>query len=190
MDFWGIVFIVFATVIITSPFWLKIPFFHGFYCWKVNTLADDLIRNNLTEFEKLKYLIATFIAYETLILTATPSSENQFNLRIIQFCLDVLFITLGTIVCYFANKNGDGKNFLERYICLSWPVGIRVFVFLAIVIIVPMIPFSIFSVELFPTMFSDENIYLTIIPTFVFYIFYFWRLRKWIIYVSINGKAA
>ena len=34
-------------------------------------------------------------------------------------------IIIGTYVCYQSNKEGDNKNFMERMVCLSLPIGLR-----------------------------------------------------------------
>ena len=42
----------------------------------------------------------------------------------------ILTLVLGTIYCYFQNGGRSGKAFLERYLSLSWVVGIRFGVFM------------------------------------------------------------
>jgi hypothetical protein len=35
---------------------------------------------------------------------------------------------LGVLACHDANRRGDDAEFLNRFICLSWPVAVRLFV--------------------------------------------------------------
>ncbi|MFU7502049.1 MAG: hypothetical protein ACE1S7_00930 [Candidatus Tisiphia sp.] len=37
---------------------------------------------------------------------------------------------IGTIICYNTNKAGDDKEFIERCICIGFPVMIRTLVYL------------------------------------------------------------
>jgi ABC-type sulfate transport system permease subunit len=46
-------------------------------------------------------------------------------MKVLDIAMVVAFEVIGVVVCYQANRRGDGKNFLERYICLQVPLSIR-----------------------------------------------------------------
>ncbi len=64
--------------------------------------------------------------------SVTNMSENYQNLSTINLWLSLLSLVLlvfGLTCLYKINKHGDDKNFIERIICLSFPIGIRIAVF-------------------------------------------------------------
>ncbi|PYV90812.1 MAG: hypothetical protein DMG05_09145 [Acidobacteria bacterium] len=43
---------------------------------------------------------------------------------------------VGILLCFTANGGGHGRHFIERFVCLDWPVGIRVVVYMLLPLIV------------------------------------------------------
>ncbi|HEV7591363.1 MAG TPA: hypothetical protein VGO40_24835 [Longimicrobium sp.] len=88
----------------------------------VTRLADELREDALSEKDKLGYLLAIVViaglvggasgpAFRTPIWAATALLQ--------------LVISLGGIwYCFAANERGDGRSFIERYVCLGFPLGI------------------------------------------------------------------
>jgi len=96
------------------------------YIWKSTDLANDLRNNNVTEKEKLKYILfwvlATAIASDPFLYTDYEYVLNDAVMSLVM----LVIAASGTIYCYKINKGGDNKDFINRYICLSIPVGVRV----------------------------------------------------------------
>lgn len=42
--------------------------------------------------------------------------------------LGFAILIAGMILCYRANARGDDRDFISRFICLTWPLGIQIFV--------------------------------------------------------------
>ena len=98
------------------------------YIWNSSKLVEDLRSDTVTEKEKLKYVL--FWVVGTMIVSDPLfhfDYEYVLNDAILSLVMLVVSIA-GTIYCYKVNKNGDNKDFISRYICLSIPVGIRAFV--------------------------------------------------------------
>lgn len=98
------------------------------YLWNSGKLVNDLRDNAVSEKEKLKYVlfwvVATMIVSDPLLHFDYEYVLNDAILSAVMLIVSIA----GTIYCYKVNKNGDNKDFLTRYICLSIPVGIRAFV--------------------------------------------------------------
>lgn len=97
-------------------------------------LAEKLKNNALAEKSKVLYLLI-------LVIPLWYMSTAHFNANIYydykpntyDFLFDamlVVFPSITIILTYLINKKGDNKNFLERYICLILPTGIKSFTYL------------------------------------------------------------
>jgi hypothetical protein len=98
------------------------------YWWRTEPLKARLAAGSLPESEKLNYLIATFttnaIFMELGYLLVDP--EDQITgIDWLASALIILATPIGIYYCYRRNLEGDGQSFLERFICLGWPVLIR-----------------------------------------------------------------
>lgn len=103
-------------------------------------------RNNAVPPRERLYYLLCFMAVTALMTTnffvslGEPIKPNLWSV-----CTDVttlVFPFLGTILCYRTNMAGDGKEFIERFICLGFPVGTQS----ALVAIVAAIVFYSFNV--------------------------------------------
>ncbi|MDD9334652.1 MAG: hypothetical protein PV347_01150 [Rickettsiaceae bacterium] len=79
---------------------------------------------------------------------------------------------IGTIICYNTNKAGDDKEFIERCICIGFPVMIRTLVYLTPALI-------IFLVLLLPReVFIFKEMIIEVIWELVWSFCYYWRLNS------------
>ena len=106
------------------------------YLWKPNNLANDLRNNDITEKEKLKYMLFWVVA---TAIASDPAIHIDYNYVLNDTILSIALLIIsvvGTIYCYKINKSGDNEDFISRYVCLSIPVGIRALTVLAAIIII------------------------------------------------------
>lgn len=82
--------------------------------FNVNAVARELKANKISEHEKVKYFFGL-----SLIEALAYGGSN-----ILIWLLGILIFIGGFYFAYRANKQGDNKNFIERYICLSFPIAI------------------------------------------------------------------
>ena len=87
-------------------------------------LARDLRDNKVSEREKFSYVIGLLILSAPLLVPTTPINAHDITADLISAFVFILIMIAGTVLLYRKNQQGDGKNFLERYICLSFPIGI------------------------------------------------------------------
>lgn len=111
-----------------------------FYFWNVNQLVKDLRAGIVTEYEKFQYLFCSLIFIPLQFLapfnfnsTAT-SIQDIYTFYLFVF-LQLAVLAWGFYYCFAKNKSNDNKNFIERFICLSVPVGFRVLLYSALALI-------------------------------------------------------
>ncbi len=98
------------------------------YWWNVSRLAEDLREGRVTEKERFKYYLATFLVV-TVMTEPFLYYDAEFKITdVITAAIDAVALIIGTIVCYRANRDGDNADSIGRMICLSWPIVVRLFV--------------------------------------------------------------
>ena len=85
-------------------------------------LADALAAGRLSERDKLSYLLVwPVVGTAAEYYRASVQSWSQPQMAFVAAA--VLISILGLLVCFRANVQGDNRSFLERYVCLSVPIG-------------------------------------------------------------------
>ena len=97
------------------------------YLWKTSNLVAELKAGTMSEKDKMLYVLITGLAYGVM-------SDPLFSVGIEYSILDwaglvlMIFTTvLGTLYGYKMNREGDNRDFITRYVSLSVPVGVRLF---------------------------------------------------------------
>lgn len=100
------------------------------YHWNTKALFEQLKGNTLSEKDKMKYYLATSL----LFVIATSAGDTGWVDRIHDLIYFVVTL-LGIIYCF---KLNDGKgSFVEKSICLGWPIGIKTMV-VAVLLLLPL----------------------------------------------------
>jgi hypothetical protein len=95
--------------------------------WRAKTLALDLRDGRVAERDKLGYLLVGLLIQAIIGRASLLSALRSLGAAL--GILVVLAISIaGTIAAFRANTQGDGRQFLERYLCLAVPVGIQMYV--------------------------------------------------------------
>lgn len=143
------------------------------YFWNINELKKDLLKGQLSELETFKYLILDiFITTLGTIPMIGPVSKYEVYNSII-----IGIITLFGVYYLFKCNNGlNGKNFVQRYLSLSWVVGVRLMVFT----LLPFLLVLIILAVVFSLFYPGKNYLelLGIVLNFSFMIIYFWNISK------------
>jgi len=85
-------------------------------------LADALAADALSEREKFQYLLVWAIS--GVLLQHHGGTQAWDWPRLTFLGLSFLITLAGLMACFQANVRGDNRAFLERYLCLSVPVGL------------------------------------------------------------------
>lgn len=99
------------------------------YHWKIDRLLIDIKANNLSEREKLKYLIAN-----NCLLAFAMSDLLKNNIALdgwfaLGFAILQMAITFIGFKIVFKNYRHE-RNFIENVTLLSWPLTIRVIAYM------------------------------------------------------------
>jgi hypothetical protein len=96
------------------------------YFWNVKGLAKDLLEGKVTEGGKMKYLLAYAILSALQVEIIRLIKERFGPILLVQAFGMIVILAGGILACYQANRKGDGRDFIERFICLSLPLTIRI----------------------------------------------------------------
>lgn len=123
------------------------------YLWNYAALVKDFKEHKVTAREKLKYLLVMMIYVPTglmgsnwvpaiyrfiyqlandILARQAPQVPSLKIYDDYNHLFDIAMVSisvLGIIACFIANHKGDGRNFIERFMCLSVPISIRVGVY-------------------------------------------------------------
>lgn len=144
------------------------------YIWDIKSLVKDFKEGKVSQHEKMKYFFITSLGMLIILLSSNYLPLfNEINplAAFIDVSLQLIIFITGFILVYKSNKSGDNKSFIDRFICLSFPIGVRLFVFAIIL-------FIIFESLNLANEYTDA-----IIPNFISIIYYFY-LRKYILEVA------
>jgi hypothetical protein len=87
-------------------------------------LERKISNNDLTEKDGFDYLMATMIL--SSIFVGGGLREDSYSWFIFLNVIIAVGITVwGMNACYKVNNELDGKDFLKRYLAISWVVGMR-----------------------------------------------------------------
>lgn len=94
-------------------------------------LEKELVEGNISEKEGFNYLLTSTLIS---VIVSYPSGRNYENkvLTAIELIIDILIIIITLKTTFKINTNGDGKDYLKRYVSLSLVIFIRLVVFLII----------------------------------------------------------
>ena len=120
------------------------------HLWNIDALADELKTGKLTELQSFRYFLIVLLA-QTIPVFLPLRSEGPMTFYSMGFGVVVPFVWLATgivglMICFRANQQSDGVDFVRRIICLAVPSSVRTFVislpiFLVTILIVrPFVP--------------------------------------------------
>jgi hypothetical protein len=96
------------------------------YFWNTNALAKKLRSRSLSQSEKMQYFVASSACYTLFFEVNGYLDESPSLLLILRSAVAVMTTIIGIIFCYRVNSEGDGQEFIDRFICLGWPIAIKV----------------------------------------------------------------
>ena len=145
-----------------------------------------MIARRLSQREKFKYYaVFIFFIYLSLAFQGYERPGVTGGLFFAGLLSAVLAVG-GLVLCYKANNGNSGEDFIERFVCISWVVGIRMSVLL-------FLPY--FAVYWFMTCglncteFVEENFYVMQVKTVVFNVIYFLWIRRHIRRVAAETSS-
>ncbi len=105
--------------------------------WKIEELKSNLLQSDLGSALALQYLVVGGGLY--MLFAAIPLPDRNFWDHVDLFS-EPLFFALGTIYAFRRNGGPEGRDFVGRFLALSWVLGIR----FGALVYIPAIVFVIF----------------------------------------------
>ena len=128
----------------------------------------------------LFYIILTTVWMEIIYYFHNPD-PLEIN-KVIGSVFTVTITIIGTLACYRINAKGDNQKFIERYVCLSVPIGNSLGLFLLFIFLLLYILVSNSNTRLTKDLY-DVFMVLSII---IFYSIFYFRMYKSIKLISIS----
>jgi hypothetical protein len=157
------------------------------YWWNVSKLAEDLTNDRVTERERFKYYLADAIVMNAVVQLVIYVGQPFTMWYALSSLAAVVISIVGIVLCYRVNKAGDDADFIERIVCLGWPVTIKLAVLFGVIMIVIAIVGEIMTQHYYMSSTGPEalNELLSLVYEIVLYL----MLYKYIKMVSHAKKA-
>lgn len=103
------------------------------HLWNIDALAYELKTGKFTETQALRYYLLVAL-FQSVPFVLPVRSEGPLTFYSMGFGSVIPFVWLaafvaGIILCFRANQQADGKDFIQRMICLEISSGFRALVF-------------------------------------------------------------
>lgn len=128
------------------------------YLTNIKALVRQLKTNTLSEYDKLSYLLLMLVVsglgtlsnvYNTMTksgiykeIPGTTWGQQFIKLSVHQVMLIAILI-IAALLCYYVNKKGDNKRFLERFMCLIVPAYILNFLYIMLFTLAIVLPIGV-----------------------------------------------
>lgn len=96
---------------------------------RVNRLIDDLRRERVDQNLSYKYLLGLMIIHNVSMASGSGGFKDSTLFTAIWWLIIVALTVLEVRICYVTNKAGDNRDFVKRYIALSFVVDLIMFAF-------------------------------------------------------------
>ena len=150
------------------------------YLWNSEKIITQLSEDAVSEWEATKYLILVS-AFSTITGAFYYDPLNRGLVDWFGSAILVVIVIIGISYCFKVNQQGDNKNFIIRYVVLTWPVLIRIILF-------TIIPYLIILIIAYRSELSISllllNEWFRTFYTFLIEILYFYLLSNYIKRVS------
>lgn len=139
------------------------------YILNPEALANSLAVNGIAEKDAFRYLLISTVllgsrVYVPIESTYLDVGAVPLGWRISEY-LALALINLGGLQwCFRTNQAGDGKDFVERFICLTLPVAIRVILMAILVFVAAFALYALFIGEPMPRVIASSiNVFAVIV---------------------------
>lgn len=117
------------------------------YFWNDKKLANDLNKKRVSEKEQAVYLLLLLLPYlmlTSIFLDLNISEGVSVSIYDHIICDTGLLAFIITLYASFKiNKSNDNTDFVARYVCISFPIGIKTLL-LTIILFIPALILDIF----------------------------------------------
>lgn len=158
------------------------------YLWNTKELAVKLKDGELSQVERFKYLFAFIVLLTLVSEVCLYIGETPTVISITESIMVIVITIVGTLLSYKNNKDGDNNEFIDRYICLSIPLMIKLIILLIGGYIIYMVAGYIVLSDAFDKH-IDSTSWINVLFTLLFELLFYWRLNHHIGWVSHNKTS-
>ncbi|MGM7319434.1 hypothetical protein [Idiomarina sp. ST10R2A5] len=138
------------------------------YFWNIDALKRDFLQGRFSQTQAFYYLVLMLVLF-TLPVGIWGDNTTVWDKA--SLWVDLAFVILGTTVAYKSNGGRDGREFLERYVSLSWVLFIRLLPLVILLVLVASIFRDIFISDA-GYGFTGYDFAALVLISFIYY----WRL--------------
>jgi len=153
------------------------------YLWNTEALAVKLKDGELSQNERFKYFFIFIVLTALLMEVCLYVGEIPSVITITEGAVVLIMTIGGTLLSYKKNKDGDNKDFIDRYVCLSIPILIKITVLFVCCYIAYMIVGYMFLNETFGKD-TDSTTWIDVLLTLLSELLFYWRLVHHFSWVS------
>jgi hypothetical protein len=103
------------------------------HLWDIDALGGELRTGKLTESQSFKYfMVVVLVQAIPILLPVRDEAVSAFFTMGFAFLAPLVWLATliaGLIICFKANQQSDGIDFIRRFICLEVPAMIRTLAF-------------------------------------------------------------
>ena len=96
------------------------------YFWNTNKLIDDLKNERLATSDYKNYYLAGGVGALLMVFCMRFSPVTNMILSTIDIVLSIIMLIIGINLCFRVNGGNQGRQFLNRLICIVLPISIRI----------------------------------------------------------------
>lgn len=153
------------------------------YLWNTKELAVKLKDGELAQAERFKYFFVFIVLFTLGGEVCLYLGERPTVISITESIMVMVITVVGTLLSYKINKAGDDKEFIDRYVCLSIPLFIKLTVLLIGVYIIYMVAGHMVLSDTFDK-YIDSTSWIDVLILLLFELLFYWRLSHHIGWVS------
>jgi len=113
--------------------------------FNLKNLESKISNNELSDKDGFNYLLANAIV-TTLAVSVTTAKDSATWIVITGLIIALLITIWGIKAAFIANNSIDGKDFLKRYLAISWVICMRIFVVILVLALILGIVIGILTV--------------------------------------------
>jgi len=151
------------------------------YLWKTEKLVEEFRNGGVSQHDSMKYfLFLSLIMFFGYLPTELFPSEYPSDTKRIYIYIEWSIVTVitiaGTYLCYLKNQKATAANFVERFICLSVPVGIRAVLKVVVIMFAVAIIYELMNKGGAIEYLTDLDIWLR--RNVLFQVFFYWGIYQ------------
>ncbi|MCH7312858.1 hypothetical protein [Acinetobacter sp. ANC 3882] len=121
------------------------------YFWNTKKLIEDLRNGRLSEQNYKNYYLISSVFMFIIMFAMRLSPIVDIVPNLIDALISIIILIIGVNFCFNANGGNQGKQFLNRLICICLPIGVRFLLAYILIMVFIIIAFVVTAKFIEPT---------------------------------------